>query len=61
LILFLNQYQQQHGLESRSAVLTLAVKALREQSMLEGYEELGRAQLSGEQGYGPIGNLDGLH
>lgn len=57
LVQFLDMYQQEQGLSSRSAALSLAIEALREKALEEAYKELGRAQAS--ETY-PEDNLDGL-
>lgn len=59
LLSFLEGYQLEHGLESRSAALARAVQALRDESHLKAYEELGKAQLEGVEHY-PADNTDGL-
>lgn len=56
---FLDDYQQTHGLDSRSAALADAVRALRERELLAAYAELGEAQASGQETY-PDDNTDGL-
>ena len=56
---FLDKYQQAHQLDSRSAALADAVRALRERELLAAYAELGEAQASGQETY-PDDNADGL-
>ena len=56
---FLDTYQQAHQLDSRSAALADAVRALRERELLAAYAELGAAQASGQEHY-PADNADGL-
>ncbi len=56
---FLDDYQQAHHLDSRSAALADAVRALRERELLAAYAELGEAQASGRETY-PDDNADGL-
>ena len=59
LTAFLDSYQQAHQLDSRSAALADAVRALRERELLAAYAELGAAQISGQERY-PADNADGL-
>lgn len=59
LTAFLDEYQQAHHLDSRSAALAEAIRALRERELLAAYAELGEAQASGAETY-PADNLDGL-
>lgn len=59
LTAFLDDYQQTHRLDSRSAALADAVRALRERELLAAYAELGAAQASGQELY-PADNADGL-
>ena len=56
---FLNAYQQTYRLDSRSAALAEAVRALRERELLTAYAELGDAQASEQETY-PDDNADGL-
>lgn len=56
---YLDEYQRQHGLESRSAALAAAVRALRDQELEAAYRELGEAQRLGLETY-PPDNTDGL-
>lgn len=56
---YLDHYQQLHGLETRSAALAAAVRALRDAEMQAAYRELGAAQEKGLEQY-PSDNLDGL-
>lgn len=56
---YLETYQQTHGLETRSAALAAAVRALRDQELEAAYRELGEAQRLGLEVY-PPDNLDGL-
>ncbi|MFK7603189.1 MULTISPECIES: CopG family ribbon-helix-helix protein [Deinococcus] len=56
---FLDEYQQTHGLDSRSAALAEAIRALRERVLDAAYQELGDAQRAGQETY-PADNLDGL-
>jgi metal-responsive CopG/Arc/MetJ family transcriptional regulator len=60
LAVYLEQYQRTHKLETRSQALTEAVLALRELEIARGYEEIGRAERSGELVYEDLTNLDGL-
>lgn len=59
LTAYLEQYQQAHGLETRSAALAEAVRALRERELEAAYRELGEAQQQGLETY-PPDNADGL-
>lgn len=59
LTTFLDEYQQAHRLDSRSAALADAVRALRERELLAAYAELGEAQANGQERY-PADNADGL-
>lgn len=59
LTLYLEQYQRAHGLESRSAALAAAVRALRDRELEAAYRELGEAQRQGLETY-PPDNMDGL-
>ena len=59
LATFLDQYQTEHDLGSRSAALAEAVRALREQALSKAYRELGEAQRAGLEQY-PPDNTDGL-
>ncbi|GGI88041.1 MULTISPECIES: ribbon-helix-helix domain-containing protein [Deinococcus] len=56
---FLTSYQERHQLESRSAALAEAIRALRERELEQAYRELGAAQAAGLETY-PPDNLDGL-
>jgi hypothetical protein len=56
---FLEMYQHNHTLASRSAALAEAITALREREMLRGYQELGQAQAQALEVY-PPDLLDGL-
>lgn len=56
---FLTSYQKRHQLESRSAALAEAIRALRERELEAAYRELGAAQAAGLETY-PSDNLDGL-
>ncbi len=60
LLSFLETYQRDHALESRSAALVEAIQALRQRELQRGYEELGRAQREGLEVY-PSENTDGLN
>ncbi len=59
LMQFLDSYQHQHSLKSRSAALAIAIKVLREKGLQEAYEELGQAQQTFPNMY-PADNTDGL-
>ena len=59
LTAYLDKYQQEHGLDSRSAALAAAVRALRDRELEEAYRELGEAQRRGLESY-PPDNTDGL-
>lgn len=56
---YLSSYQERHQLESRSAALAEAIRALRERELEQAYRELGEAQAAGLEMY-PADNLDGL-
>lgn len=60
LTAFLDEYQHAHKLDSRSAALAHAVRALRERELLTAYTELGTAQVRGQETY-PRDNADGLY
>jgi metal-responsive CopG/Arc/MetJ family transcriptional regulator len=57
---YLEQYQRTHKLETRSQALTEAVLALREQEITRGYDEIAKAERSGELTYENLTNGDGL-
>jgi metal-responsive CopG/Arc/MetJ family transcriptional regulator len=57
---YLEQYQRMYKLETRSQALTEAVLALREQEITRGYDEIARAERSGELTYDDLTNGDGL-
>ena len=59
LTAYLDQYQRQNGLSTRSAALAAAVRALRERELEAAYRELGEAQTAGLEAY-PPSNTDGL-
>ena len=59
LLAFLDEYQQRHALDSRSAALVKAIQTLQERELEEGYVALGQAQRAGLERY-PSDNLDGL-
>lgn len=59
LATFLDNYQASRALDSRSAALADAVRALRDQVLNEAYRELGDAQRAGLEQY-PADNTDGL-
>lgn len=59
LTAFLDEYQQAHKLESRSAALAEAIRALRQRELEAAYRELGEAQRLGLELY-PPDNTDGL-
>lgn len=42
LLAYLEQYQKQHGLSSRTEVIIKAIQTLREQELIEGYKALSR-------------------
>lgn len=56
---FLDEYQRSRGLDSRSAALADAIRALQERELLDAYAELGKAQQAGAEVY-PPDNSDGL-
>lgn len=59
LVEFLDEYRQEHALESRSAALIAAIEALRERELQRGYAELGQAQRQNLETY-PADTTDGL-
>ena len=59
LTTFLDEYQQTHRLDSRSAALAEAIRALRDRELHSAYAELGAAQQAGRETY-PADNADGL-
>jgi metal-responsive CopG/Arc/MetJ family transcriptional regulator len=59
LLSFLDEYQRQHALDSRSAALVKAIEALQERELEQGYVILGQAQRDGLEQY-PSDNTDGL-
>lgn len=59
LLAFLDEYQHARKLDSRSAALADAVRALRERELQTAYAELGEAQASGQEIYSQD-NADGL-
>lgn len=56
---YIKDYQQTHGLESRSEAFVKAVQALREQELAEQYTALAREN-DPERGLFLEGNTDGL-
>ncbi len=59
LLSFLDQYQQEHALASRSAALVEAIQALKEREHVLGYQALGQAQQNATERY-PQDPTDGL-
>ena len=56
---FLDDYQKRHGLDTRSAALAEAVRALQTSELEAAYRDLGTAQAEGLELY-PADNVDGL-
>lgn len=56
---FLDDYQKRHGLDTRSAALAEAVRALQSSELEAAYRDLGTAQAEGLELY-PADNADGL-
>ncbi|MFC6616547.1 ribbon-helix-helix domain-containing protein [Deinococcus radiophilus] len=56
---FLDDYQKRHGLDTRSAALAEAVRALQTSELEAAYRDLGNAQAEGLELY-PANNMDGL-
>jgi metal-responsive CopG/Arc/MetJ family transcriptional regulator len=60
LLAYLEQYQKQHGLSSRTEVIIKAIQTLREQELIEGYKALSREYRSRPDPLAQQPSRDGL-
>jgi metal-responsive CopG/Arc/MetJ family transcriptional regulator len=60
LIKYADQYEQIHGLKSRSDVLAKALWALREQELIESYRQATKDHLENPDPFLEVGVNDGL-
>jgi hypothetical protein len=57
---FLDEYQTWHGLESRSAVVALAIQTLKDLDMQQGYAEQAKYQRNHPETFIGLDTSDGL-